>query len=101
MQPRKILIYRKESFSSLRRGFDIRHSLGCFPDVDHIHLYVMAFLFESVLMPLSIVFTIPLAGIGAVWIHYITGVNMDMLGDRRHAFGRRGGEQRHRADRLR
>ena len=41
---------------------------------------LMAFLFESVLMPLSIVFTIPLAAIGSVWIHYLTGINMDMLG---------------------
>ena len=71
------------SFSSLRRGFDIEDILtGVFALwMSIIFIYMlMAFLFESVLMPLSIVFTIPLAGIGAVWIHYITGVNMDMLG---------------------
>ena len=49
-------------------------------DVDLFIYMLMAFLFESVLMPLSIVFTIPLAAIGSVWIHYLTGINMDMLG---------------------
>ena len=71
------------SFSSLRRGFDIEDILtGVFALwMSILFIYMlMAFLFESVLMPLSIVFTIPLAAIGAVWIHYITGINMDMLG---------------------
>jgi HAE1 family hydrophobic/amphiphilic exporter-1 len=40
----------------------------------------MAFLFESVMMPLSIVLTIPLAAIGSVWIHLIAGKEMDFLG---------------------
>ena len=48
---------------------------------------LIAFLFESMLMPLSIVLTIPLSAIGAVWIHYgipwfrsHTGTNMDQMG---------------------
>ena len=40
----------------------------------------MAFLFESVMMPLSIVLTIPLAAIGSVWIHLVAGKEMDFLG---------------------
>jgi HAE1 family hydrophobic/amphiphilic exporter-1 len=41
---------------------------------------LMGFLFESFILPLSIVFTIPLAGIGVVWIHVLTGRNIDFLG---------------------
>ena len=41
---------------------------------------LMGFLFESFMLPLSIVFTIPLAGIGVVWAHLITGRNVDFLG---------------------
>ena len=53
-----------------------------------VFIYMLiAFLFESMLMPLSIVLTIPLAAIGAVWIHYgipgfrsYTGTTMDQMG---------------------
>ena len=53
-----------------------------------IFIYMLiAFLFESMLMPLSIVLTIPLAAIGAVWMHYgipgfrsYTGTTMDQMG---------------------
>jgi HAE1 family hydrophobic/amphiphilic exporter-1 len=41
---------------------------------------LMGFLFESFILPLSIILTIPLAGIGVGWIHYITDKDMDMLG---------------------
>lgn len=41
---------------------------------------LMGFLFESFILPLSIIITIPLAGIGVGWIHYITDKDMDMLG---------------------
>ena len=71
------------SFSSLRKPFEMEDILtGVFALwMSILFIYMlMAFLFESVLMPLSIVFTIPLAAIGAVWIHYLTGINMDMLG---------------------
>jgi HAE1 family hydrophobic/amphiphilic exporter-1 len=53
-----------------------------------VFIYMLiAFLFESMLMPLSIVLTIPLAAIGAVWMHYgipgfrsYTGTTMDQMG---------------------
>lgn len=41
---------------------------------------LMGFLFESFLLPLSIIFTIPLAGIGVAWVHYLTGKDIDFLG---------------------
>jgi len=46
-----------------------------------IFIYLlMGFLFESFLLPLSIVCTIPLAGIGVVWAHILVGRNIDFLG---------------------
>jgi HAE1 family hydrophobic/amphiphilic exporter-1 len=41
---------------------------------------LMGFLFESFILPLSIICTIPLAGIGVGWIHYVMGYNLDFLG---------------------
>ena len=41
---------------------------------------LMGFLFESFVLPLSIICTIPLGGIGVAWIHYLTGKDMDFLG---------------------
>jgi HAE1 family hydrophobic/amphiphilic exporter-1 len=41
---------------------------------------LMGVLFESAILPLSIIITIPLAGIGVVWIHLISGRNIDFLG---------------------
>ena len=41
---------------------------------------LMGVLFESFILPLSIVITIPLASIGVGWIHYLTDKDMDMLG---------------------
>ncbi|MDA7915817.1 efflux RND transporter permease subunit [Verrucomicrobia bacterium] len=46
-----------------------------------IFIYLlMGFLFESFVLPLSVILTIPLAALGVIWIHYITGKDMDMLG---------------------
>lgn len=41
---------------------------------------LMGFLFESFILPLSIISTIPLASIGVGWVHYLTGRDMDFLG---------------------
>ncbi len=41
---------------------------------------LMGFLFESFILPLSILTTIPMAGIGVVWVHVLTGRNVDFLG---------------------
>ena len=46
-----------------------------------IFIYMLiSFLFESVLMPLSIVLTIPLAAIGSIWAHYFNGTSIDDMG---------------------
>jgi HAE1 family hydrophobic/amphiphilic exporter-1 len=41
---------------------------------------LMGFLFESFVLPLSILLTIPLASIGVAWIHWATGKSLDVLG---------------------
>ena len=41
---------------------------------------LMGFLFESFVLPLSIIFTIPLAGFGVYWSHFIAGRDLDFLG---------------------
>lgn len=41
---------------------------------------LMGFLFESFILPLSIVLTIPLASIGVVWMHAATSLDLDVLG---------------------
>jgi len=41
---------------------------------------LMGFLFESFVLPLSIIGTIPLAGLGVVWSHLAAGLNVDFLG---------------------
>lgn len=46
-----------------------------------IFIYLlMGFLFESFILPLSIVLTIPLAFIGVLWAHILAGKNLDFLG---------------------
>lgn len=42
--------------------------------------FLMGFLFESFLLPASIICTIPLAGLGVAWIHYAAGRDLDFLG---------------------
>lgn len=41
---------------------------------------LMGFLFESFILPLSIVLTIPMAGFGVVWAHVLVDRNIDGLG---------------------
>lgn len=41
---------------------------------------LMGFLFESFILPLSVILTIPLAGIGVAWIHLAAGLDIDVLG---------------------
>ncbi len=41
---------------------------------------LMGFLFESFILPLSVLLTVPLAGIGVVWMHFATGKDVDFLG---------------------
>ncbi len=41
---------------------------------------LMGFLFESFILPLSVILTIPLAAIGVVWAHRIAGLDIDPLG---------------------
>lgn len=41
---------------------------------------LMGFLFESFILPLSIIFTIPLSVIGVYWTHWVAGRDIDMLG---------------------
>ena len=71
------------SFGEIRERFDIKEIFnGIFAlmlAITFIYL-LMAFLFESVIMPISIVLSIPLAAIGSVWIHLIAGKEMDFLG---------------------
>jgi len=71
------------SFSPLPQRFDMEEIytalMAFWLAIIFIYL-LMAFLFESVILPLSIVLTIPLAAIGSVWIHLIVGNEMDFLG---------------------
>jgi HAE1 family hydrophobic/amphiphilic exporter-1 len=41
---------------------------------------LMGLLFESFILPLSIILTIPLASLGVFWIHIITNLDIDFLG---------------------
>jgi len=41
---------------------------------------LMGFLFESFILPLSIIMTIPLSIIGVYWIHFLAGRDLDFLG---------------------
>lgn len=56
-------------------------ALGFAAGVSIIFIYfLMAFLFESLVLPLSILFTIPLAFLGVVWVHVFAGRDIDFLG---------------------
>jgi HAE1 family hydrophobic/amphiphilic exporter-1 len=49
--------------------------------VSIIFIYLlMGFLFESFILPLSIILTIPLASLGVYWGHFALGLNIDFLG---------------------
>ena len=71
------------SFSEMKVTFDddeISTSLIAM-GLSIIFIYMLiAFLFESVLMPLSIILTIPLAAIGSIWLHFATGTGIDDMG---------------------
>jgi len=41
---------------------------------------LMGLLFESFILPLSIIFTIPLASLGVIWIHLLARMDIDFLG---------------------
>lgn len=41
---------------------------------------LMAFLFESMILPLSILSTIPLSLFGVAWAHFFAGIQVDLLG---------------------
>jgi HAE1 family hydrophobic/amphiphilic exporter-1 len=41
---------------------------------------LMGFLFESFVLPMSIILAIPLGAIGVGWVHYFTGKDLDFLG---------------------
>jgi HAE1 family hydrophobic/amphiphilic exporter-1 len=41
---------------------------------------LMGFLFESFMLPLSIILTIPMSAIGVYWIHFLLGYDLDFLG---------------------
>lgn len=41
---------------------------------------LMGFLFESFVLPMSIILAIPLGAIGVGWVHYLTGKDLDFLG---------------------
>jgi HAE1 family hydrophobic/amphiphilic exporter-1 len=49
--------------------------------VSVIFIYLlMGFLFESFILPLSIILTIPLASLGVYWSHFVMGLGIDFLG---------------------
>ena len=49
--------------------------------VSIVFIYLlMGFLFESFILPLSIILTIPLASLGVYWGHFLLGLNIDFLG---------------------
>ncbi|MDH3743511.1 MAG: efflux RND transporter permease subunit [Acidobacteriota bacterium] len=49
--------------------------------VSIVFIYLlMGFLFESFILPLSIILTIPLASLGVYWAHFVSRLNIDFLG---------------------
>lgn len=54
-------------------------SMAALLSVVFIYL-LMSFLFESFILPLSIILTIPLASLGVLWGHYFGGQDIDVLG---------------------
>lgn len=59
---------------------DIKNmSMAALLSIVFIYL-LMSFLFESFILPLSIIMTIPLASLGVLWGHYFGGHDIDVLG---------------------
>ncbi|MCG8554172.1 MAG: efflux RND transporter permease subunit [Proteobacteria bacterium] len=49
--------------------------------VSVLFIYLLiGFLFESFVLPLSVLVTIPLASVGVIWLHFATGRDVDFLG---------------------
>lgn len=71
-------------FGNPRRGFDQQDEAAAMrfaAVLSVIFIYLlMGFLFESFILPLSIVTTIPLAILGVYWAHFIAGIQVDPLG---------------------
>jgi len=70
------------SAASIQRGMDedlVTMMQALLISVVFIYL-LMGMLFESAILPLSIIFTIPLAGFGVFWLHLATGTDLDFLG---------------------
>ena len=56
-------------------------NMGMAAALSVVFIYLlMGFLFESFILPLSIIATIPLAGLGVAWIHRLLGKDIDFLG---------------------
>jgi HAE1 family hydrophobic/amphiphilic exporter-1 len=72
------------SFGADAQGADLDNDLAAMQyalllSVVFIYL-LMGFLFESFVLPLSIIVTIPLSMIGVWWIHWFAGKSIDFLG---------------------
>ena len=71
------------SFGEIRKSFDENDKedgeFVVYVAILFIYMLI-AFLFESMLLPLSIILTIPLAAMGSIWIHYLTETSMDKMG---------------------
>lgn len=89
----------REELKALTAGFDLPEGIATVAEEEEeglnedmegmvfaallsiVFIYLlMGLLFESFILPLSIILTIPLAGIGVVWLHVLTGLNLDILG---------------------
>jgi multidrug efflux pump subunit AcrB len=69
------------SESAFRRSQDeIKELLNAFVLALFLVFLLMAILFESLLLPISVLFTIPFAIMGAWWALFFTGVSMDSFG---------------------
>jgi len=70
--------------SSVSRAQDLNDDFGGIKfamTLSIVFIYLlMGFLFESFILPLSILITIPLSSIGMMWGHIITGKDLDFLG---------------------
>lgn len=63
------------------RASEDRAALQFAATLSVVFIYLlMGFLFESFILPLSIICAIPLAGIGVGWFHFALGYNLDFLG---------------------
>ena len=65
------LARQQEEFAELKRAFSLSIVLV---------FLLMGILFESVMLPFSVLFTIPFAVVGAMWTLFLTGTPMDSMG---------------------